>query len=221
MSSVNGLIISAGFSSRMNHFKPLMEYQGMPFLLNIILKIFAVCKDITIVTGYRSEEVRQEIDHLLSGKPKMNWLKATKFLPEDWEKIRNNISYAFNPDYKYGMFSSLQTGLREATQSDWTLYHFVDQPQIPVLFYPEFIQQINNNVDLIQPRFEGKKAHPILVNQKVKQLILDATGDQNLKLILQNKPLKKKYWDCSYPEVLIDFDTPADLPQVGASHESI
>jgi molybdenum cofactor cytidylyltransferase len=221
MSSVNGLIISAGFSSRMNHFKPLMEYQGMPFLLNIILKIFPVCKDIMIVTGYRSEEVHQEIDLLLSGKPKINWLKTTTFLPEDWGRIRNNISYAFNPDFKYGMFSSLQTGLREETQSDWTLYHFVDQPQIPAPFYPEFIQQINNNVDLIQPRFEGKRAHPILFNQKVKQLILDATGDQNLKLILQNKPLKKKYWDCSYPEILIDFDTPADLLQVGASHESI
>jgi molybdenum cofactor cytidylyltransferase len=221
MSSVNGLIISAGYSSRMYNFKPLMDYQGMPFLLNIILKIFTVCKNIIIVTGYRSEEVRQEMDDLLSRKPKMNWLKTTDFLPGEWKKIKNKVSYAFNPEFKYGMFSSLQTGLKEATQSDWTLYHFVDQPQIPAPFYAEFIQQIDNTFDLIQPRFEGKRAHPILFNLKVKQLILDAAGDQNLKQILQNKSLRKKYWECSYPEVLIDFDTLADLPQVGASHEPI
>jgi CTP:molybdopterin cytidylyltransferase MocA len=221
MNSVNGLIISAGYSSRMNHFKPLMDYQGMPFLLHIILKIFPICKDITIVTGYRSEEVPEEMERLLSGKPKMNWLKVSAFLPEEWGKIRNKLSYAFNPDFKSGMFSSLQTGLKASTQSDWTLYHFVDQPQIPAIFYAELVQQIDNSFDLIQPRFEGKRAHPILFNQKVKQLILDAAEDQNLKSILQNKSLKKKYWDCSYPEVLIDFDTPADLAQVGASHESI
>ena len=221
MNSLNGLIISAGYSSRMNHFKPLMDYQGMPFLLNIILKIHPVCNDIIVVTGYRSEEVRQEIDRLLSGKPKLKWLNAAAFLPADWDKIRNKLRYVFNPDYKYGMFTSLQTGLQKATQSDWTLYHFVDQPQIPPPFYAEFIQQIGNSFDLIQPCFEGKRAHPILFNQKVKQLIMDATGDQNLKSVLQNESIRKEYWDCSYPEVLIDFDTPADLPQVGASHESI
>jgi len=221
MNSLNGLIISAGYSSRMNHLKPLMDYQGMPFMLNIILKIHPVCEDIIVVTGHRSEEVRQEIDHLLSGKLKLKRLNAAAFLPADWNKIRNKIKYVFNPDYKYGMFTSLQTGLRGATQSEWTLYHFVDQPQIPPPFYAEFIHQIDNSFDLIQPRFEEKRAHPILFNQKVKQLILDTAGDQNLKSVLQNNSLRKKYWDCSYSEVLIDFDTPADLPQFGASHESI
>jgi len=151
----------------------------------------------------------------------MKWLKQTNFLPGDWEKIRNKLSYTFNPDFKNGMFTSLQTGLREANPSDWTLYHFVDQPQIPAPFYREFIQQIDNSFDLIQPCFASKRAHPILFNHKVKQLVLDAAGDQNLKSILQNKSLRKKYWDSSYPEVLTDFDTPADLHQVGASHESI
>ncbi len=54
------------------------------------------------------------------------------------------------------MFTSLQTGLTAAINSDWILYHFVDQPGLPNKFYQEFIKQIDDEHNWIQPHLKNK-----------------------------------------------------------------
>jgi len=192
---VNGLIVSAGFSSRMKAFKPLLDYEGKSFLLNIIEKISPVCREIILVTGFKSEIVESH-------------------LKEHAKKNETIFRCVCNKEYKNGMFSSIQTGIKEIKQSDWILYHMVDQPNLPTKFYIDFIKQLNIDYDWIQPSFNSKKGHPILFNSKMVNEILSADKFTNLRTISSSREFKKRYWNCNYPEIFTDIDTPIDFEKL-------
>ena len=188
-SHISGLLISAGFSKRMGAFKPLMEFEEETFVVTIVRKLLLVCKNVVVVTGYNKELIEMEMNKLSSGR----------------------IILAHNPDFEKGMFTSLQTGLRQLKDSDWVLYHFIDQPFHKERFYTEFITQITKEADWIQPSYSGKTGHPILFNRKISDLILNGSPDSNLRLIRDLPDKKKVSWECGYKEVLLDFDTPDDI----------
>lgn len=183
---VTGLIITAGLSSRMGKFKPLLQYEGKTFLHNIIRKLDSICDKIVVVTGHNRDSIETELNSLP---------KRTKF------------KTIFNENYKDGMFTSLQKGLEFASNNSWILYHFIDQPTLPNIFYEDFLAQIDDNFDWIQPKLNSKNGHPILLNQKTINLILEAPQSSNLKEITHNSKIRKKYWDCNYSEIHDDIDT--------------
>ncbi len=215
MKICDGLIISAGYSSRMDGFKPLMRYNDMPFLFGIFLKMAQVCRKIVIVTGYRHEDIRHEIDCWLHRHPTSAMRELTGFSAADWHRLPGRLTYVYNPDYDSGMFSSLQAGMRHLPESGWILYHFVDQPHIPVSFYPAFGTAADENYDWIQPRYQDRSGHPILLNGKVRSRILSAGSDASLNSLSSAPEIRKKYWDCHHPQVCIDFDTRRDLSEAG------
>jgi len=185
---ITALIIAAGLSGRMNNFKPLLNYKGKSFIQNIIQKLVAVCGRVMVVTGYKSDEV---VNHL------------------DKTNLLSRVDVIRNSSYKKGMFTSLQKGLEKLNEAEWILYHFVDQPNLPTEFYSEFITNLDNNFDWIQPSFNNRKGHPILFNRKVCKTIIDSKSDSNLRCLVRNK-FNKKIWNCSYSEILTDIDTPED-----------
>lgn len=188
--NISGLLIAAGLSERMNKFKPLMLSDGSSFVIQILKKMKLVCRNITVVTGFNNELLKTEIE---------------KYFPNDTQ-----IHYAFNPNYEKGMFTSLQCGLRNLSDSDWILYHFVDQPCLPELFYKDFINQIDNKYNWIQPRYNNRNGHPILLEKSICQTILNDSSEKNLKDISLQSFMSKKFWQCNYPQVLQDIDTPED-----------
>ena len=191
-----GLIISAGLSGRMEIFKPLADYKGKTFLNNIIIKLDKICDEIIVVTGFNSDELQTETIKNLKN--------------ENQIEVINKIKFVFNESFQKGMFTSLQKGISEAKNCDWILYHFVDQPGLPGNFYPDFIKQIDNDCNWIQPVNKEQKGHPILLGKDLFSLILTASKNTNLRDISQNKIVKKKYWDCNYAEIFQDIDTEED-----------
>jgi molybdenum cofactor cytidylyltransferase len=190
LKDISGLLIAAGHSDRMNEFKPLMLYHGNTFIIEIIRKMKSICRKIVVVTGHYSEKIQSEIEkHLL---------------------INSGISIVFNNDYKKGMFTSLQCGLIELRNTEWVLYHFVDQPGLPEEFYKEFDSQVDENYNWIQPKYNSIKGHPIIFGKEILQPIISAPLDENLKNISMLPIVKKKYWKCIYPQVLQDIDTQDD-----------
>lgn len=186
---VHGLILAAGLSGRMKKFKPLLLYDNKPFIVNIIQKISSICNPVVVVTGHNSEKLILETKKHLS------------------ENILKNIKFVFNRNYKNGMFTSLQTGFQNIGDCDWVLYHFVDQPAIPINFYREFTAQINNNYNWIQPEYKRQNGHPILIGKQAVNIILNSPIDSNLRKISRQKNILKKIWECDYPEILEDIDT--------------
>jgi len=193
---VNGLVISAGFSSRMPGLKPLMNFDGKPFLAGILLKLSFVCDTITVVTGFESHKIKEETQCFL-GRQILN--------------INSKLDWSFNPDFKNGMFSSLQTGIRQLKKSEWILYHFVDQPGLPIDFYTGFQKHCDPKYDWIQPTFQSQNGHPLLFSQKTADLILNSDHTQSLRDLKKNDHIQKKYWPCNFPQVLQDFDSEEQL----------
>lgn len=183
---ITGIVLSAGLSGRMNNFKPLLKLNNSKtFIQNIAEKLIIVCDHVIIVTGFKSNEIEENLNSI-----------------EKKDKLR----FVFNKNYKSGMFTSLQAGLNE-TNSKWYLYHFVDQPSLPSEFYHNLIEQIDSSVNWIQPTFNNRKGHPILFNKAVKKLILGSDSSNNLRTISNNTLIKKKFFECDTELIFQDIDT--------------
>ncbi len=192
---IEGVIISAGVSSRMGKFKPLLKYHGETFLVGIINKLLKICNNVIVVTGFKF----QKIESIVS---------------ENELNFKGRVKCIHNSSYEKGMFSSIVTGLKVIEEDSWTLYHLIDQPNLPVKFYEEFISQIDNSFDWIQPTFEAQKGHPILINKKVIKKILNSEIESNLRIISASDEIRKKYWDCGFSEILTDLDFPEDYKKI-------
>lgn len=191
---INGLLIAAGFSRRMGDFKPLMEYDNDPYIVVITKKLLSVCETVVIVTGHKSIEIESTI--------KFAFIENILF---------PRVKVIVNPNFEKGMFTSLQTGIKELIDSDWILYHFVDQPFHKEKFYKEFVTQVNDEYDWIQPVYDGKEGHPVMFKKTIFEKIITSPENHILRLIRDDGSTKKKKWECSYPQILKDFDTPEDL----------
>jgi CTP:molybdopterin cytidylyltransferase MocA len=186
---ITGLLLCAGMSGRMGTSKALMLYNGLPFAVQVIKKLLFVCEEVVVVVGHESEKVKSEILKCLTSG------EAAK------------LQFVFNDNYIAGMFSSLQCGLGNIPQSDWILYHFVDQPSLPVSFYKEFVEQLSEAINWVQPSHKNRLGHPILFNKKVCAIILKQDKDSSLRKLSNNKRIKRKIWECRYAEILKDIDT--------------
>ena len=191
---ITGLLISAGLSGRMGTFKPLLPYNQTPYVVVISQKLLSVCERVIVVTGYNKTEVESTIKFAFYDG---------NFFPR--------VDMVYNPHYAKGMFTSLQAGLQFIENTDWILYHFVDQPFHEKKFYKELAEQIDLNFDWLQPVYKGEEGHPVLFNKKVAELIKNSNADSVLRDIRNLSSIKKGYWNCSYPNILKDFDTPEDI----------
>lgn len=192
---IYGIILSAGLSGRMGKFKPLLKYDGKSFVQNITEKLCTVCDRVIIVKGFNAEQIELEIKENLS----------EIHLPK--------IKFVLNENYEAGMFTSLKTGLLNCPDADWVLYHFVDQPTLPLEFYTDFTEQIEDSYDWIQPVEDREKGHPILFGKRVIEKISAAPADSNLREITRTG-IKKKYWECGYKEIFDDIDNIEDYKNI-------
>jgi molybdenum cofactor cytidylyltransferase len=190
---IYGIILSAGLSRRMGKFKPLIYYKGKSFIQNIVFKLNSVCDKIIIVTGFKSNEVKENVNQL---------------------NMQSKIEFVQNESFEKGMFTSLQAGLSKAKESDWIIYHFVDQPGLPEEFYKEFVNQIDEKHNWIQPKLKEQKGHPVLIHNKLIDHILSSSNDSTLREISNDAIVKKKFWECSYKEIFQDIDTEEDYSKL-------
>ena len=177
----------------MKKFKPLLNYKGKSFIQNIVLRLDSVCDKIIIVTGYKANEVEEDINQL---------------------NINSKIEFVFNSEYEKEMFISLQAGLQKADNCDWIFYHFVDQPGLPEVFYKKLVEQIDDRHNWIQPKIKEQKGHPILIRNDLFQIISDAPLNSNLHTISNDPKVKKKFWECGYEEIFQDIDTEEDYSKL-------
>jgi molybdenum cofactor cytidylyltransferase len=195
--NIAGLILSAGLSGRMKRFKPLLDYKGKTFIENIITSLDVICKQIIVITGHNSDHLQKETIKRFNGK-----------------EILNKVNFIYNESYFDEMFTSLQKGISSIRDKDWVLYHFVDQPGLPPDFYSDFINQTDNNSNWIQPVYKNCKGHPILLHKDLFPLIMNQSPGSTLRSVSQNQIVKKKYWECNYPEIFQDIDTEEDLTAI-------
>lgn len=198
---LDAVIIAAGKSGRIGEPKAFLKFNGVPFIVKILGNLLHFCNRVVVVFGFEENKM-------------IDLISREKIYYDNLEKIFIEI----NSDYEKGMFGSIQCGLKRIKDSEQVLIHQVDQPGLPQKFYEEFISQIDEKFDWLQPSYLGKPGHPIIINQKIVNLILNENIDSNLRFLKNKYQIVQKIWECSYPEIHQDIDTIEDYQKLIEGH---
>lgn len=161
---IASIIISAGFSSRMNGFKPFLTFGELTAIETVISAYKnAEIEDIYVVVGHNGTEITEKL--------------------KDY-----NVKIIINQNYPNGMFSSIQEGVK-ALNEDITAF-FMHPVDIP-LVKSSTVKALKNaylqcEEGILYPVFNDKKGHPPIISSKYKEAILESNGEGGLKRILMN-----------------------------------
>jgi len=181
--SISCVILSAGFSSRFGSFKALYNFRGKPLIEYALSSGSPFCSEIIIVGGHNFEVL------------------------ESYFKGEKDIILCKNPGYEKGMFTSVKVGTKHVKNARFLVLPvdipFVEQNTIKKLIsFPE-------TGKVLIPSYQGKNGHPVLLNEKLKSIILSA--DDNSKL---NSLIKSSEWeaiDVEDPMIICDINKKEDL----------
>jgi molybdenum cofactor cytidylyltransferase len=187
-----GLILSAGYSSRMGEIKALLPFDGQTLIARQIdCYLSAGISDIYIVVGHNAEEIIKEIGS-------------------------SPAQIIYNENYVDGMFISVQAGVRavDAGAHKGVFLLPVDyalaQPFTLGVLKDRFEQ---GNADIVYPCFHGRKGHPPLFSASLNKEILESPPEGGLKAVFERHKAKADYIDMGNTTCLIDIDSKQDYAE--------
>jgi molybdenum cofactor cytidylyltransferase len=93
------IVLAAGFSSRMEEFKPLLSVGGETITDRVISTFLSNGVEVLLVTGWRQDELAAGIKN-------------------------RDITIVENPDYERGMLSSVQAGVKRLNSSHRSFFYY-------------------------------------------------------------------------------------------------
>ncbi len=189
---VTAVILAAGFSSRMEDFKPLLLLGGMT-LLERAVRLFHQngISDSQVVVGHRSEDLLPLLQ--LCGA---RWL--------------------VNERYREGMFSSVIAGISRLTVDREAFFLLpVDIP----LVRPRTIQDMlkaypKTGKHIVYPTFQGRRGHPPLIAAAFAEEIRLWKGEGGLRSFLGQYESQSLEVEVADEYILRDIDTEADYREL-------
>ncbi len=205
-----GLILAAGYSSRMGTFKPLLPIGDVTAMERVCCTLKKAGVDRIIgVTGFQRERLNAII-------------------------VSEGITEAFNPDFERGMFTSIQAGIRKASAvlstdtgsqappqderrnaPEGFFLMLVDCPLVPADVLKQLIGTHEENPEaFIVPCYRGKKGHPLFIPGQYADEILNYEGDGGLKAITSRHEEKLIRLEVGTEAVVLDMDTPDGYEEI-------
>ena len=186
------IIIAAGYSSRMNGFKPMYQFKERTAVERLIDTYRSSgIRDIYIVVGYNSTELINRIKD-----PEVVWV--------------------MNESYAEGMLTSIKRGILAL---DKKISAFFMQPvDIPLIktktldFLTDTYYKCNKGV--IYPAFDGEKGHPPLICCKYSTLITNSPDEGGLKQILKKFENDSVCVPVCDKAILMDMDRTEDYEKL-------
>jgi CTP:molybdopterin cytidylyltransferase MocA len=181
---VAAIVLAAGRSRRMGAFKPLLPFGNQTVIESSIANLRAAgISDIVVVVGHRGDEIRQA----LAGA---------------------DASFASNSNPDTPMSASIAVGLREIKrESQAVLITPVDHPAIPGETIELILNAWDGGAPLVQPEYEGRGGHPVLVDRKYFTELLHLDSESGLRGFFQSHRADTHRLPVSSPFVARDMDT--------------
>ena len=182
------IIIAAGYSSRMDGFKPLLKF-GRQTAVERVVALYqqAGVDQIILVLGHREDEIRPYFDN-------------------------QPLDVVVNENFAEGMYTSIITGVAHLNDEIEAFFiHPVDIPLVKRETVKELIaapQQLSKGI--IYPSFLGERGHPPLINIKYRSAILDNKQGGGLKRLLALYEADAADLPLIDEAILMDMDTRAD-----------
>lgn len=122
------------------------------------------------------------------------------------------------PDWGEGMAASLRTGIAALSPEAKGVCVFLgDMPLVPTAVGSALIAAAEKSGYAARPRHEGKPGHPVAFTRAAFADLLTLRGDTGATALLKARPERVAYIDTADSGVLLDIDTPGDLPRAVAA----
>ncbi|UCG28210.1 MAG: XdhC family protein [Bacteroidales bacterium] len=183
--AIRSIILAAGESKRMKEPKLLMPYQGKTIIETVVENVNQSRVDeILVVLGAWKEEIRNRLQN-------------------------HPVTFCINDNYTDGMISSIQTGVNSITGSDGACLVFLgDQPMIPSAVIDQIIDNYHlTGKGIVQPKYQNKKGHPVLIDMKYKEEINKLDQEIGLRELIRKFPDDMVEVNVDNPGILRDIDT--------------
>lgn len=181
-------ILAAGYSSRMEKFKPLLPL-GPVTALERSVQMFsdAGIHDIRVVIGHRAEDLKPLLQRL-------------------------RIQWVVNERFQEGMLSSVQAGVRTLESSDNAFFLLpVDIPLVRRSTVIDLLQAHDEqDADVLYPCFLGKRGHPPLINAALRSGILSWNEEGGLRSFLRQYQDRAVDVEVADEHILLDMDHPEE-----------
>ncbi|MEL7660303.1 DVU_1551 family NTP transferase [Acetobacterium wieringae] len=182
------IIIAAGYSSRMDGFKPLLKF-GRQTAVERVVDLYqqAGVDQIILVLGHRADQIRPYFNN-------------------------QPLEVVVNENFAEGMYTSIVTGVTQLNDEIEAFFiHPVDIPLVKRETVNELMvapPQLGKGI--IYPSFLGKRGHPPLIDKKYQRAILDNKQGDGLKRLLALYEADAAELPLIDEAILMDMDTRAD-----------
>jgi len=201
---ISALIPAAGMSARFEQYKPLLKL-GSHTLIEKVILLFRQCgiEDIIVVTGHNNEIIEPLIREA-------------------------GARAVFNPNFKTGMLSSIQSGVRALSPRSAGFFLLpADIPLIRQTTIHALISSFNDISDNLVmsgkvniPQFDGEDGHPPLIPARLIPEILSLGADSNLGHLISRQKHKKNV-QVHDRAILMDADTQSDYERLQEKYNKI
>ena len=161
--------------------KALLPFRGGTFLSVLSETFRPYCDRVIAVFGFDGENVK-------SSAP-------------------DGVTAVVNADYRLGMLTSLQAGLR-ACPDDYeaVLFTLIDHPAVA----PGTLEALlSTGADIAIPKFQGRRGHPVLMRREIAASYLSEPLTAKVRDVIDRHASRIKYIEVEDPGICDDVDDPA------------
>lgn len=187
-------MLTAGESKRMGSPKMLLDFSGKSMIERVIDNVLCpeIEKVIVVLGAYR-DEIKEKLEN-------------------------KSVLFCNNDNYKMGMLSSVQCGIRSLPgYTEAVLVFQGDQPFINSIVINELIKAYTvSGKGLIIPVFDGKRGHPLLIDKRYFGAIETLSRDDGLRSLSVLYKDDVFIVETDEPGILRDFDTIEDYNKLNS-----
>jgi molybdenum cofactor cytidylyltransferase len=188
MKGIWAIVLAAGESSRMGSPKMILPYEGMTIIEKVLENVLAsdVEKVVTVLGSHR-EEIMKVIE-------------------------RFHEQHCYNSNFKNGMLSSVKCGFEFLPREFRAAMVLLgDQPMVETSVINKLIKAYNETgKGILVPVFQNKRGHPLMVDKKYRDEIINLDDPEGLKGLLLRHPVDLLEVNAENSSVLDDIDTRED-----------
>ena len=187
---IAALVLAAGRSTRMGHFKLLADLGGKPMLRRVVEAVCAApVAPVVVVTGHEAEAVQVALCGLA-------------------------VSFVHNPRYAEGLATSLAAGISALPDDvDGVVVVLGDMPQIAPATLAALVQAFTSG-HVVVPVQGGEMGNPILWPREAFARMASLTGDAGARRLLPAFDGRIRRVEVSEGDIFADVDTPEALAAI-------
>jgi len=189
------VLLAAGRSRRMGAFKPLLPFGASTVVETCVESLRAAgVAEVVVVVGHRAGEVQER----LAG--------------------RTFVRFALNEEAASEMSASIARGVeRVAEEACAVVVALADQPAVPPSMTSELIEAWRRTrARLVQPEWEGRGGHPVLIDLSLKERLLRLEESRGLRALFEELRGEVLRVPSETPFVRRDMDTWEDYQRLHA-----